>query len=380
MKKLMFVFGTRPETIKMAPLIHEFARNRQYTLKICVSGQHREMLDPFTRIFKLKADYDLAVMRQSQNLFEVTSHCLAGLREVFLQEQPDLVLVQGDTTTAFCGALAAFYLNIPLAHVEAGLRTGDLGAPFPEEGNRSMISRLAQLHFAPTASARAHLLAEGIPTHRIHVTGNTVIDALFWMRERLNRDKQASSLVPDDVKNAFAPGRKVILVTGHRRENFGEGFRQVCFALKDLAERFPEVRIVYPVHLNPNVQKHVHEILGASGNIQLREPAEYPEFVYMLEHCSFVITDSGGIQEEAPSFGKPVLVTRDTSERPEAIAAGTVKLLGTDRAGIVEYASRLLTDEPFLKSMSYAHSPYGDGQASARICGVVDDFFRVQQA
>lgn len=376
MKKLMFVFGTRPETIKMAPLIHAFANSGAYKVQVCVSGQHRQMLDQFLKIFAINVDHDLNIMKPGQDLFDVTVNCLAGLKEVFSREVPDMIFVQGDTTTAFCGALAGFYLNIPVAHVEAGLRTHDMRAPFPEEANRVMLSRIATLHFAPTATSRDHLIAEQIHADQVFVTGNSVIDALYWMQAQLRSGKRTATILDPALATLFASDRRILLVTGHRRENFGEGFLNVCQAIRDIAEAQPDLGIVYPVHLNPNVQKPVHEILGNLPNVLLTGPVEYPEFVYMLDRSYLVLTDSGGVQEEAPSLGKPVLVTRDKTERPEAVEAGTVQLVGTDRKLIFTRVMDLLRDPGAYHKMAFAHNPYGDGSTAKQIFAIVDGYFQ----
>jgi len=375
MKKIMLVFGTRPEAIKMAPLVHRLsAEPESFDVKVCVTAQHRQMLDQVLAIFGIVADIDLDVMQPGQDLFDVTTAVMQGMKQVLHQHRPDALLIHGDTTTALATAMAGFYAGIPVGHVEAGLRTHDMQAPFPEEFNRQVASKVARWHFAPTELSRANLLAERIPADAITVTGNTVIDALHWVLGRIEADssrgqalaRQIDSMLPFDWKL-----QRFVLITGHRRENFGDGFMQICGALLDLALRFPEVRFVYPVHLNPNVQRPVRELLGNMPNVHLIEPLAYEPFVYLLKHCHLVLTDSGGIQEEAPSLGKPVLVMRQVTERPEAVDAGTVALVGADRQRIAEGVSRLLLDEPHHRAMARAHNPYGDGQASERIARVL---------
>ncbi|MFU9137541.1 non-hydrolyzing UDP-N-acetylglucosamine 2-epimerase [Erwinia tasmaniensis] len=360
--KVLTVFGTRPEAIKMAPLVHALAQDSEIEARLCVTAQHREMLDQVLKLFAIVPDYDLNIMRPGQALSEITSRILEGLKGVFAEFTPDVVLVHGDTTTTFAASLAAFYHRIPVGHVEAGLRTGDLYSPWPEEANRTLTGHLASYHFTPTETARANLLRENLRGDRMFVTGNTVIDALFWVRDRVLND--------ETLRNSLAArypflkaGKKMILVTGHRRESFGGGFERICSALAEIARLHPDVQIVYPVHLNPNVSEPVNRILRGIDNIVLIEPQEYLPFVWLMLHAWLILTDSGGIQEEAPSLGKPVLVMRDTTERPEAVEAGTVRLVGTDVQKIVSEVSRLLTDELAYHSMSRAHNPYGDGQA-----------------
>jgi UDP-N-acetylglucosamine 2-epimerase (non-hydrolysing) len=371
MKKVMLVFGTRPEAIKMAPLVHRLAAEPgSFDVKVCVTAQHRQMLDQVLKIFEISPDIDLNVMRPGQDLFDVTANVLLGMRGVFNQQKPDVVLVHGDTTTTLATAMAGFYAGVPVGHVEAGLRTHDVYAPFPEEFNRQVASKVARWHFAPTDISRSNLLAEGVPEGAITVTGNTVIDALHWVLGRIEAEggraeglaRRLSSMLPFAWQH-----ERFVLVTGHRRENFGEGFLQICEALRELAQRFAAVRFVYPVHLNPNVQQPVRALLGAMPNVHLVEPLDYEPFVYLLKHCHLVLTDSGGIQEEAPSLGKPVLVMRQVTERPEAVQAGTVALVGADRARIVEGVARLLQDEEHHQRMARAHNPYGDGKACERI-------------
>lgn len=370
-KKILLVFGTRPEAIKMAPVYQALKqRKNEFETIVCVTAQHREMLDQVLSLFKIKVDIDLDLMNVGQDLFDITASVLLGMRNVLKSQQPDKVMVHGDTTTAFATALACFYNNTPVWHVEAGLRTYNLRAPFPEEYNRQLVSKLAEIHFAPTKMARENLLAEGIKEDSIIVTGNTVIDALFFMLELIknNEDKKSSIIkelnrhLPFDwMKDQF------ILITGHRRENFGDRFREICLALRELTLRHPNVQFVYPVHLNPSVQEPVNRILKNINNMHLIPPLGYETFSYLLNHCHFVVTDSGGIQEEAPSLAKPVLVLREVTERPEAVAAGTVILVGSDKSAIIENISKLLEDEHFYSQMAIAHNPYGDGNASRRI-------------
>lgn len=364
--KVMSVFGTRPEAIKMAPLALALAADARFAARVCVTGQHREMLDQVMRLFGLRADHDLAVMRAGQDLTGVATAVLEGMKRVLEAERPDLVLVHGDTLTTLAATLAAYWQRIPVAHVEAGLRTHDLYAPWPEEANRRLTGGIAALHFAPTDGAAANLLREGVAHHAIHVTGNTVIDALMQVVARLREDAALRAEVVRDLPLP-APGRRLVLVTGHRRENFGAGFERICAALARIARAFPDVDVVYPVHLNPNVQEPVTRLLGDLPNVRLIAPLDYLPFVAMLDAATLVLTDSGGIQEEAPSLGKPVLVMRDTTERPEAVAAGTVRLVGTDADAIVAEATRLLTDAGAYAAMSAVHNPYGDGAAVPRI-------------
>ena len=371
--KTLCVFGTRPEAIKMAPLALSLAADERFDSKVCVTGQHRQMLDQVLDLFELKPDFDLSVMKPGQDLTEVTTAILTGMKEVLANCKPDIVLVHGDTATTFAASFAAYYQQIPVAHVEAGLRTGNIYSPWPEEANRKLTGALATLHFAPTENSKANLLREGVDPNSIHVTGNTVIDALLEVIERLDKDAELS-------KQAAAPtaflnrNRKLILVTGHRRESFGGGFERICQALLETAKQHPDVDIVYPVHLNPQVQEPVNRLLAGVDNIHLIEPLDYLPFVYLMSWAHIILTDSGGIQEEAPSLGKPVLVMRDTTERPEAVSAGTVKLVGTDVAKIVQELDFLLTDKSAYQSMSFAHNPYGDGSACQRICSTLADF------
>ena len=365
----MVVFGTRPEAIKMAPVVSALKATPGVETLVCVTAQHRQMLDQVLELFGLVPDDDLDVMAPGQSLPDLFTRILTGMSGVLAARRPDLVLVHGDTSTTLATALAAFYARIPVGHVEAGLRTGDLQAPWPEEANRRLTAPLSALHFAPTARSRDNLLAEGLPAAQVHVTGNTVIDALLSVVARIDADPAlASSLA---ARFPFLdPSRKLVLVTGHRRENFGEGFEQMCRAIADLAAR-GDTQVVYPVHLNPNVQEPVKRILGGVAGVHLVEPLDYLPFVYLMSRAHLLLTDSGGIQEEAPSLGKPVLVMRDTTERPEAVEAGTVRLVGTDRARIVAEANRLLDDAAAHAAMARAHNPYGDGRAAARIAAII---------
>lgn len=374
-KKILLAFGTRPEAIKMAPLYHALkAESGRFETVLCVTAQHREMLDQVLSVFGITPDIDLDLMKQGQDLFDVTSSVLLGMRDVLRRQKPDCLLVHGDTTTAFASALAGFYSGVKVGHVEAGLRTHDLQAPFPEEFNRQIVGRLARWHFAPTAASRDNLLAEGVAADSIAVTGNTVIDALHWMLARIDNDAGAGKRVSRDIDSHLPfdwRNRRFVLITGHRRENFGEGFLQICEALKQTAAQFPDVHFVYPVHLNPNVRQPVNAILAGLSNIHLIEPLSYEPFVYLLRHAHIVLTDSGGLQEEAPGLGKPVLVMRDVTERPEAVAAGTVKLVGANRERISEGLSKLLGSEAEYRAMAQATNPYGDGKACARIIEVL---------
>ena len=378
MKTIMLVFGTRPEAIKMAPLVKEFQKHPEaFNTIVCVTGQHRQMLDQVLQLFEIVPDYDLNIMKQGQDLYDVTARVLTGMRDVLKEAQPDIVLVHGDTTTSTAAALAAFYQQIPVGHVEAGLRTHNIYSPWPEEMNRQITSRIATYNFAPTPLSKANLLREAVAEESITVTGNTVIDALYWV---VNRIKECKSLNNElqtllaqagyDV-NRLAGGKKLVLITGHRRENFGDGFINMCTAIKDLTSKYPDVDFVYPMHLNPNVRKPIHEVFGENlynlGNMFFIEPLEYLSFVYLMEKSTIVLTDSGGIQEEAPGLGKPVLVMRDTTERPEALEAGTVKLVGTSYDKIIAEVSALLDDQIHYDSMSKAVNPYGDGLACGRI-------------
>ena len=396
MKKVMLVFGTRPEAIKMAPLVKAFTQfPEKFETIVCVTGQHREMLDQVLHIFDITPDYDLNIMKQGQDLYDVTSRVLLGMRDVLREAQPDVVLVHGDTTTSTAAALAAFYQQIPVGHVEAGLRTHNIYSPWPEEMNRQITGRIATYNFSPTPLSRHNLLEEKVSEQSITVTGNTVIDALYWVVDKIKRDETLSAELKSvlaeagydvdrldnsqfTIHNSQLP-RRLVLITGHRRENFGDGFIQMCTAIRDLAQKYPDVDFVYPMHLNPNVRKPIQEVFvgldklslgegwGEAGNMFFIEPLEYLSFVYLMEKSTLVLTDSGGIQEEAPGLGKPVLVMRDTTERPEALEAGTVKLVGTDYGKIVSEVSRLLDDAVYYDSMSKAVNPYGDGKACERI-------------
>lgn len=378
MKKIMLVFGTRPEAIKMAPLVKEFQKHPDtFQTIVCVTGQHREMLDQVLNIFDIHPDFDLNIMKQGQDLYDVTARVLTGMRDVLREAQPDVVLVHGDTTTSTAAALAAFYQQIPVGHVEAGLRTHNILSPWPEEMNRQITGRIASYHFAPTALSRQNLLQENVDDANITVTGNTVIDALYWVVDRIKNDRSLDAELEEVLRHAgydvnrLADGRPLVLITGHRRENFGDGFINMCTAIKQLTERYPNVDFVYPMHLNPNVRRPIHEVFGDDlsnlGNMHFIEPLEYLSFVYLMEKSTIVLTDSGGIQEEAPGLGKPVLVMRDTTERPEALEAGTVKLVGTDREKIFNEVSTLLDDAAAYARMSQAVNPYGDGLACSRI-------------
>ena len=403
MMKVMLVFGTRPEAIKMAPLVKAFERyTKDFKTIVCVTGQHREMLDQVLRLFEITPDYDLNIMKQGQDLYDVTSRVLLGMRDVLREAQPDVVLVHGDTTTSTAAALAAFYQQIPVGHVEAGLRTHNIYSPWPEEMNRQITGRIATYNFSPTPLSRRNLLEEKVAENSITVTGNTVIDALYWVVDKIKHDQVLSAELKsvlsvagydvsrlddnkifDDRNNCQLP-RRLVLITGHRRENFGDGFIHMCTAIRDLAQKYPDVDFVYPMHLNPNVRKPIQEVFigldalslgegwGEASNMFFIEPLEYLSFVYLIEKATLVLTDSGGIQEEAPGLGKPVLVMRDTTERPEALEAGTVKLVGTDYEKIVLEVSQLLDDAAYYDLMSKAVNPYGDGKACERIV----DFFK----
>ena len=374
----MLVFGTRPEAIKMAPLVKEFQKHPdKFETIVCVTGQHRQMLDQVLELFEITPDYDLNIMKQGQDLYDVTARVLVGLRDVLKESQPDVVLVHGDTTTSTASALAAFYQQIPVGHVEAGLRTHNIYSPWPEEMNRQITGRIATYNFAPTPLSKANLLREAIDEASITVTGNTVIDALYWVVDKIKSDENLSAELKALLASAgydverLANGRKLVLITGHRRENFGDGFINMCTAIKDLTQKYPDVDFVYPMHLNPNVRKPIHEVFGEDlsdlGNMFFIEPLEYLTFVYLMEKSTIVLTDSGGIQEEAPGLGKPVLVMRDTTERPEALEAGTVKLVGTNYDKIVCEVSRLIDDQDYYDTMSKAVNPYGDGLGCERI-------------
>lgn len=387
MKKVMLVFGTRPEAIKMAPLVKAFEQyTEDFKTIVCVTGQHREMLDQVLRLFDITPDYDLNIMKQGQDLYDVTSRVLLGMRDVFFEAKPDVVLVHGDTTTSTAAALAAFYQQIPVGHVEAGLRTHNIYSPWPEEMNRQITGRIATYNFSPTPLSRHNLLEENVSEQSIVVTGNTVIDALYWVVDKIKCDEVLSEELKEalnvsgydtDRLGSLNSGRRLVLITGHRRENFGDGFINMCTAIRDLAQKYPNVDFVYPMHLNPNVRKPIHEVFGEDlnglGNMFFIEPLEYLSFVYLMEKATLVLTDSGGIQEEAPGLGKPVLVMRDTTERPEALEAGTVKLVGTDYAKIMKEVSLLLDDAAYYDTMSKAVNPYGDGKA----CGRIVDFLKM---
>lgn len=377
MKKVLLVFGTRPEAIKMAPLVKKFQEDSEFQTIVCVTAQHREMLDQVLDIFDIKPDYDLNIMKQGQDLYDITSRVLLGLRDVLNETNPDVVLVHGDTTTSTAAALAAFYKQIPVAHVEAGLRTNNIYSPWPEEMNRRITGRIATYHLAPTELSRQNLLKENVDNQNIIITGNTVIDALLWVVNKIKSDVNLADTLQINIKNngyyidRIEDKRKLVLITGHRRENFGEGFRNICNAIKTLSIKYPDVDFVYPMHLNPNVRKPIAEIFGndkdKSGNTFFIEPLDYLNFVFLMEKADIILTDSGGIQEEAPSLGKPVLVMRDNTERPEALEAGTVKLVGTDYDKIINEVSELLENEESYNKMSKAVNPYGDGSACKRI-------------
>lgn len=372
--KILIVFGTRPEAIKMAPVVHACRSHPEIQTTVCVTAQHRQMLDQVMNIFDIQADIDLDLMRSGQDLYDVTSAVMLGMRDVIAKTQPDIVLVHGDTTTAFATATAAFYAGVPIGHVEAGLRTYDIQAPFPEEFNRQVISKIARLHFAPTESSKNNLVAEGVAEKSIFTTGNTVIDALFWVLDRIKRDAHREDAIANFLHKQLAfdwRSERFVLITGHRRENFGDGFLAICDAIKQLAVLYPDTHFIYPVHLNPNVQAPVYQLLKNHQNIHLIAPLEYEPFVYLLQHSYLVLTDSGGIQEEAPSLGKPVLVMRSLTERPEAVTAGTVRLVGADTNKIVAEVSNLLSDQASYEVMSKAHNPYGDGVAARKIVGAL---------
>jgi len=378
MKTILLVFGTRPEAIKMAPLVKEFQKNKSdFKTIVCVTGQHREMLDQVLQLFEIVPDYDLNIMKQGQDLYDVTARVLVGMRDVLKEVKPDVVLVHGDTTTSTAAALAAFYQQIPVGHVEAGLRTHNIYSPWPEEMNRLITGRITTYHFSPTQLSRQNLLIENISDENIIVTGNSVIDALYWVIEKIKKDENLNKKLQESLIKAgydvtrLNEGKKLVLITGHRRENFGDGFVNMCTAIKDLTRKYPDVDFVYPMHLNPNVRKPIYQVFGENfselDNIFFIEPLEYLSFVFLMEKSTIVLTDSGGIQEEAPGLGKPVLVMRDTTERPEALEAGTVKLVGTDYNKIVNEVSILLDNEDIYEKMSKAINPYGDGLACKRI-------------
>ena len=385
-KRIMLVFGTRPEAIKMAPLVKEFQKYPdRYQTIVCVTGQHREMLDQVLHIFDIHPDYDLNIMKQGQDLYDVTARVLTGMRDVLKEARPDVVLVHGDTTTSTAAALAAFYQQIPVGHVEAGLRTHNIYSPWPEEMNRQITGRIATYHFSPTPLSQQNLLNEGVNKEQIVVTGNTVIDALYMVVDKIKQDKKLDAELEEVLRqsgydvNRLSSGKRMVLITGHRRENFGEGFLSMCRAIQALTKKYPDVDFVYPMHLNPNVRKPIHQVFGEDlanlGNMFFIEPLEYLSFVYLMEKSFLVLTDSGGIQEEAPGLGKPVLVMRDTTERPEALDAGTVKLVGTDYDRIVAEVSALLEDREYYNHMSKAVNPYGDGKACERIIGTFNEIF-----
>lgn len=383
MAKILLVFGTRPEAIKMAPLVLEMQKHTDLKNEVCVTGQHREMLDQVLDLFDIKPDYDLNIMKSNQDLYDVTSAVVLGMRQILEKSQPDIVLVHGDTTTSMAAALAAFYKKIAVGHVEAGLRTYDIYSPWPEEINRQLTSRIATYNFAPTETAKCNLTSEGVPAEKIEITGNTVIDALHIVISRLEKDTAICNNVRKKIMSAGYDlsrqndGRKIVLITGHRRENFGDGFLHICNAIKELSQRFNDVDFIYPVHLNPNVRKPVNEILGEGlENVFLTEPLEYQEFVYLMSKSYLILTDSGGIQEEAPGLGKPVLVMRDTTERPEAVEAGTVKLVGSDKEMIINTTSELLTNHNAYETMANAVNPYGDGHASERIVSKLKNIYK----
>jgi UDP-N-acetylglucosamine 2-epimerase (non-hydrolysing) len=374
-KNIMLVFGTRPEAIKMAPLVHRLkAEPDIFDVHVCVTAQHRQMLDQVLKVFEIIPDIDLDVMQPGQDLFDVTANVLQGMKGVLVQEKPDAILVHGDTTTTLATAMAGFYASVPVGHIEAGLRTHDLYAPFPEEFNRQVASKVARWHFAPTELGRSNLMAERVNEQSITVTGNTVIDALHWVLNRIETDAGLLATLAQELSRTLRfnwRAERIVLITGHRRESVGEGFRQICEALRELASEFDDVQFVYPVHMNPNVQAPIRSILAGPANVHLIEPLHYEAFVYLLKHSHIVLTDSGGIQEEAPSLGKPVLVMRDVTERPEAVDAGTVELVGAHKDRIVASVTRLLNDESHYLKMSRAHNPYGDGKACERIVDVL---------
>ncbi|MDO6720381.1 UDP-N-acetylglucosamine 2-epimerase (non-hydrolyzing) [Psychrosphaera sp. 1_MG-2023] len=366
MKKVLTVFGTRPEAIKMAPLVHKLAESNLIESRVCVTAQHREMLDQVLQLFEITPDYDLNIMKPGQDLYDVTTKILTDIKAVIADFKPDIVLVHGDTSTTFSAALAAFYQQVKVGHVEAGLRTGNIYSPWPEEANRKLTGAITQFHFAPTASSESNLLKENTLASNIYVTGNTVIDALLWVKQKLDNNDALRSAFTEKF-SFINPDKKLVLVTGHRRESFGDGFERICSALASIAKQRPDVQIVYPMHMNPNVREPVNRLLSDLDNVFLIEPQDYLPFVYLMNQSYLIITDSGGVQEEAPSIGKPVLVMRDTTERPEAVDAGTVILVGTDEQRIVEQTITLLDDEVKYNTMSQAHNPYGDGQACQRI-------------
>lgn len=370
MKKILTIFGTRPEAIKMAPLVHALDADIRFDAKVCVTAQHREMLDQVLQLFEIKPDFDLDIMKPGQSLNDITTSVLLGIKPILEVFEPDILLVHGDTATTFAAALAAYYQHIKVGHVEAGLRTGNIYSPWPEEANRKLTSVITKYHFAPTICAKKNLLQEGVSESEITVTGNTVIDALFWVKEKLRRDDVMSQKISAQF-DYLDSTKRLLLVTGHRRENFGGGFERICQALSQIAKSHPDVQILYPVHLNPNVQEPVNRLLSDVNNLFLIEPQQYLTFFYLMTRASIILTDSGGIQEEAPSLGKPVLVMRDTTERPEAVDAGTVRLVGTNVKNIVDKVSLLLNSSEEYESMSLAHNPYGDGTACTQILSVL---------
>ena len=380
MKRVLLVFGTRPEAIKMAPLVHEFKKHPdQFETRVCVTGQHREMLDQVLELFQIVPDIDLNIMKEGQDLYDVTSRVLMGMRDVLKELAPDLVLVHGDTTTSTTAALAAFYQQIPVGHVEAGLRTHNIYSPWPEEMNRLITGRIATYHFAPTTLSKQNLLKENVKDQQIVVTGNTVIDTLHWVVNKIHSEQGLQDWLHENIQRfgydteRLENGKRLVLITGHRRENFGEGFLNICHAIKSLSACYPQVDFVYPVHLNPNVRKPVLELLGdGADNVFLIDPIQYLPFVYLMEQSYLILTDSGGIQEEAPGLGKPVLVMRNTTERPEAVEAGTVLLVGADRQRIEQGVSQLLDDDSLYQKMSEAVNPYGDGLACKRIINYLE--------
>lgn len=375
MKKVLIVFGTRPEAIKMAPLVKEFKKySTNFETRVCVTAQHRQMLDQVLEIFDIVPEYDLNIMKAGQDLYDITANVLVGVRDVLADFKPDIVFVHGDTSTTFSASLAAFYSKIKVGHIEAGLRTFDIYSPWPEEGNRQLTGILSDYHFAPTHQSKENLLREGKNVNDIYVTGNTVIDALIYVLQRIENQPILKEQIKSKISNQYKldEKRKIILVTGHRRENFGQGFINICEGLKQIALNNPDIDIVYPVHLNPNVQQPVKEILSSIENVYLIDPLQYEEFIYLMSQAYFIITDSGGIQEEAPSLGKPVLVMRDTTERPEAVEAGTVKLVGCEKETLVREAEKLLNDKNEYEIMARAHNPYGDGKACPRIVQLME--------
>ncbi|MDD9178991.1 MULTISPECIES: non-hydrolyzing UDP-N-acetylglucosamine 2-epimerase [Aliivibrio] len=372
--RVLSVFGTRPEAIKMAPLVHKLSEAQGIESKVCVTAQHREMLDQVLNLFDITPDFDLNIMKPGQSLYDVTSNILMGLKPVLEEFQPNIVLVHGDTATTLSTSLAAYYQQIAVGHVEAGLRTGNIYSPWPEEGNRKLTGAIATLHFAPTSTSQQNLLNEGIDNNSISTTGNTVIDALFLIRKKLEQDQDLNATLAAHFSE-LDPAKKLILVTGHRRESFGGGFERICEALVEIAQKHPDTQVLYPVHLNPNVREPVNRILKGVDNVHLIEPQDYLPFVYLMNQAHIILTDSGGIQEEAPSLGKPVLVMRDTTERPEAVEAGTVKLVGTNKQAIIDAVENLLTNQTDYEKMSRAHNPYGDGQACDRIIDSIKQHF-----